>query len=204
MFDTLDRNMQMREDYTGKYLWGVVHNNVDPLGLDRIQVHVPNLYEPDQGEVPWIGPFKVSPFGIGSSWGVYGSPARGSDVLILLQDGNSHYPAYVAGIQRRANLDFNSGTSWGFVDPLGNKLHFDLESGTVTFRAHSGVSFIITPSGGVHLTTADAVVANAPSFQFNGDVDIAGALRNNGVDVGSNHAHVSVKTGSDVSGKPVQ
>jgi len=203
MFDTLDHNLELKAGYGGRYLHGTVVNNQDPLNRDRIQVRIPSLYDPDEGEIPWIGPAKVSPFGVAKDWGVYGAPAVNSDVLVLLQDGNPHYPMYVAGLQRYANSEFVSGTHWGFKDPQGNKFRVNLVTKEVIFEAAAGVNIVITPNGQLSVFAVGPATLTAPSFTMNGDVHTIGALTNNGVNVGSDHVHADVKTGSDISGVPV-
>lgn len=201
MFDTLDDNLGLREAYKGRFFLGVVTENVDPLNLDRVQVSVAGLYEPTSGSVPWCGPIKISPFGISKDWGVYGAPAIGSDVLILLQDGDAHYPMYLS-IQRGAQPGFVSGTNWGFVDPFKNKLNVDLKTGAMKFVANAGVTFDISSEGALSVKAKSTATLTAPVFEFHGDVHTHGALTNNGVNVGSSHKHTGVISGGATTGGP--
>ena len=134
-FDTLNDALSLVEGYDGKYFLGKVVENADPLNLDRIKASVTNLYDPDLGDVPWAGPIKISPFGIGASYGWYGNPSVGSDVLILLQEGDIQYPLYMS-VQLTGNENFPSGSSWGFADPAGNT--FKVEGAFITFTSASG------------------------------------------------------------------
>lgn len=211
MFDTLENNLQLREDYKGKYIWGTVVDDADPENRDRIKARVPGLYNPDEGDVPWIGPAKSSPFGISGEWGCYGAACVGSDVLILLQEGDSHYPIYIAAIQRRANPEFTSGTHWGFKDPKGNRLRVNVKTGEINFNAPAGLQITLTASGdlnvsvsgSVNMDVAGSVNLAAPEFNINGDVNTNGALTNNGIDVGSGHLHSGVVIGAANTGAPV-
>lgn len=144
--DTLDSNLELTRDYDGIKFLGKVVKNEDPLNLDRVQVRVDGLYDPDDGEVPWAGPRKLSSFGIGNGFGIYGVPAVGADVIITLQNGDPHYPMYES-VQRYAHLDYPSGHVWGFVDPDGNKLKVDLQGHTVTFTSSTNVVFHIDNQG---------------------------------------------------------
>lgn len=201
MFDTLDNNLELRDDYKGRLFLGVVTDNKDPLNMDRVQVSVLGLYDPNSGSVPWCGPLKISPFGISKDWGVYGAPAIGSDVLILLQDGDAHYPMYLS-IQRAAQAGFVSGTNWGFVDPFKNRLNFDLATGAIQFVAAAGVTINISKDGALDVTAKSTATLKAPTFEFIGDVNTHGALTNNGVNVGSTHVHVGVIPGGGSTGGP--
>lgn len=156
MFDTLNSAMNfLLPEYSGSYMLGVVIDNVDPDNLGRIKVNVPGLYDLDVGEIPWCGPDKHAQFGHGATWGTYGSPAIGSDVLILLQNGDPHYPVY-RSTQCHANSEFPSGASWGWVDPFGNVFKC-LADKTVQFRAIAGTEITVSPSGDITIHT----VANA-------------------------------------------
>lgn len=285
MFDTLNETMFLLDGAGNKWLRGKVVTNVDPLNLDRIQVSVPGLYDPDLGPVPWIGALKHSPFGIGDGYGVYGSPAVGSDVAIRLQDGDVHYPEYCS-LQAFANGEFPSGQSWGFKDPAGNKLI--VQGKDVVFQTGGGFIFHIDQSGNFTLTVPGGgsgtmnvdnltmntkkTVLNAQDFTVNasdlttingkthqnGEYDVVGptniqgttsiqgaaningstvdtsgntringglitngtstlignvgmlngmsvtgAALNNGKNIGGNHEHSNVRSGSDISGPPV-
>src|ERR1700693_5312455 len=80
------------------YLVGTVIANNDPLGLNRVQVTIPDILDSNQGPVPWIGPHAYSPFGQGSGYGVYGSPAVGSEVKVKFQEGKANYGFYEASL----------------------------------------------------------------------------------------------------------
>jgi hypothetical protein len=168
-FDTMNANMELTKSYSGRYFVGKVVNNTDPLNLDRVQATVPNLYDKDLGELPWIGPVKTSPFGIGATWGVYGSPNVGSDVLILLQDGDPHYPLYHS-IQTKKNDDFPTNQGWGFKDFYGNKFRVASDK-TVQFIAVAGATFNIAVDGSISVTT---VANQSLTVQGNSNVAVTG------------------------------
>jgi phage baseplate assembly protein gpV len=199
MFNTINDAMALREGLDGAYIIGTVTNNTDPLGLDRIQVTIPNLYAAEDDR-PWVGPFKSSPFGIGSSWGVYGSPAVGSQVVILFQSGNPNYPAYIGGIQAKADPDFPSGTSWGFKDPKGNKLKIDLAASTVAFTAASGASILLDSSGNAKVVSPTVTIQG--NLAITGNLSVDGGVTNKGVNIGSTHKHGGVAAGGSTTSTP--
>lgn len=216
--DNLEANLDLAKDYTAdQQFLGTVIANVDPLGLDRVQVSVPGLYDQDEGALVWAGPKKLSSFGIGATFGVYGSPAVGAHVIVTLQNGDPHYPQYES-ILRQSNAEYPSGTSWGFVDPVGNKFKVDLEAKTVTLTTNDGVVFstdgsgnlvvnvpgtTTVTSGGTITMTSDADInLSAVNFIVDADTAITGTLTNNGVNVGSTHTHSGVRSGGDTSGPP--
>lgn len=150
------------------YKIGTVTENVDPLGLGRIQVNIPELFDSSKGEVPWVGPHKFSPFGIGPNYGVYGSPYVGSEVRVKFQNGDPHYGLAEASEYSKANANpkFKDPQTWGFKDPSGNELFVNMESGAWEFTHSSGSSVKYDQTGDL----ATVVVANETK-QVQGNVD---------------------------------
>lgn len=149
-----DRLAEAEEDAKDSgYIIGTVVENVDPVGIGRIKVSVPNLFEPHQGDVPWVGPHKKSPFGIGSGYGVYGSPAIGSQVRIKLQDGDAHYPLFEADeySKQNANPKFKDPKTWGFKDPSGNELFVNMDTQDWQFTHSSGLTLQYDVDGNLRL-----------------------------------------------------
>ena len=139
-------------DDTGDII-AIVVDNDDPLGLGRIKVKVPNLFDPNQGKVPWIGPMKKSPFGQGSGYGVYGSPAIGSEVVIFLQNNDPAYglAKYDLYSKKNANPKFKSPKTWGFKDPSGNELFVNMETQDWQFTHSSGLTLKYDADGNMDL-----------------------------------------------------
>jgi hypothetical protein len=142
-FRPVNDTFQAHEKYEQGYYIGTVINNQDPLGFGRVQANVPNLYDSSQGEVPWIGPSKDSPFGYGTStkgpFGFFGAPAVGSTIRIELQNGDEHKPVYLTQpTAPNANPAFKDPNTWGFQDPSGNQLLINMANGTWTFTHSSG------------------------------------------------------------------
>ena len=172
------------------------------MNQDRIQVSIPQLYNPDLGELPWVGCVKGSIFGQGDTWGVHGAPAVGSKVVIELQGGDSHYPICTGSIKRKAADGFVSGTNWGFVDTKGNTLNVNLETGKIEFKAAAGVDFVIGADGSLKVTSALDATLTMPNVHLNsnlkvaGNFDCTGTMHNNGINVGSTHVHQVVSIGA--------
>lgn len=149
--DQMKHNVQ---DYRKGLLMGTVVNNSDPLGTNRFQVQIPGLYE--DGELPWLGMVKTSPFGIGPGFGVYGSPALGALAIIELQDGDAQKPI-CHGFSlhvNAANPAFASPDTWGFVDPSGSTLLVNTATNTWSFTHASGTKYVIDADGNL---TVDVV-----------------------------------------------
>jgi hypothetical protein len=140
-------NLEAAQDYEKKLFYGRVTNNVDPLGLGRFQVTVPGLY--DEGELPWVGVKRYSPFGVGPGFGVYGSPSLGSTAVLKLQEGDAHYPICLGYLLDQSNADprFASEKTWGFVDPSGNVLYVNMDTQEWTFTHSSGTTYTINEQG---------------------------------------------------------
>lgn len=171
----------IKNDLKGKFLLGEVIDNNDPLHMDRIKVKIPELYNPDLGELPWCMPAKNPVFGQGKTWGLYGVPAIGSTVIIELQDGDANFPIYrcFAQIKPNVNVEYDTPNKWGFVDPSGNKLLVDMEAQTFTFTHCTGSVLHFGPDQQVQLTcknlqanveqtaNINCTTANTQADQFN-------------------------------------
>ncbi len=211
MFDNLNEALKLREGYGMTYVMGKVTSNKDDdsaksgsgINKDRILVAAPGLYNPDEGEIPWVGSLKKSPFGQGKNWGVYGSPYPGSDVALELQDGNASYAMYHS-IQRYPSPEEFSkpGLEWGFKDPRGNILHVDLETDEVYFKTRAGVVLTISPEGKVSCVSKDDATLQAPNLKLLANVQHEGTFTSNGINIGSDHVHTGVIQGGDNTGAP--
>lgn len=206
-FDTLSENLFLIDGLGNKWLKGTVVQNVDPKNLDRIQVSIPGLYDPDLGDVPWCGPVKLSPFGFGSGYGVFGTPVIGSDVAVTLQGGDQHYPLYMH-IQCFANPDeFPSGQAWGFKDLQGNKLvvagkdiQFQSGGGFMVHIDQDGNITTTVPAGKTATFNVPHVVWNVTDYKINAthDIDfvtaetftVTGAANINGVTIAAGTGNV--------------
>jgi hypothetical protein len=153
-FNTTNDTLAHQENYGQSYYIGTVTANNDTVGIGRVQAHVEGLFDTDQGEVPYVGPMKDSPFGFGAGakgpYGVYGMPQVGSTIKIELQNGDEHQGLYSTLITAQsAHPWFNTPSRWGFVDPAGNSLQIDMSTGAWTWTHQSGDSIAYDGSGNV-------------------------------------------------------
>lgn len=208
-FDTMNEALKLRKGYDGSYIMGKVVNNKDDdsaasgagINKDRVQVSAPGLYDPAEGEVPWVGPIKFSPFGIGKDWGVYGSPYPGSDVILELQGGNANYALYHSIQRYPSPAEFSKpGKEWGFKDPRGNILHVDLETDEIYFKSKSGVEFHISGDGALRVVSKADATLEAPNLKLKANVQHEGTFTSNGVNIGSDHVHLVISEGSPTEG----
>lgn len=138
----------------------------DGRKLERIKVEIPGLYEGDNSLFPWCLPMKHSPFGQGAGYGTFGVPQIGSYVVVILQDGDPHYPYYDASILIDGNQIAEGGTNYpkryGFKDPTGNYFYVDMTSGSVQIKLFhkSGTNLVINDNGSVNVTTVSNVTVN--------------------------------------------
>lgn len=153
-FNSVNDSISHQENYGQGYYIGTVTANNDTIGIGRVQAHVDGLFDADQGEVPFVGPIKDSPFGFGKGakgpYGVYGMPQVGSTIKVELQNGDEHKGLYSTLITAQsAHPWFNSPARWGFVDPAGNSLQIDMNTGAWTWTHQSGDSIAYDGSGNV-------------------------------------------------------
>lgn len=165
-----DRLSDAEQDdkYEGLMVGTVVENN-DPLGIARIKVQIPNLYDNNQGPIPWCLPSKKSPFGQGPGYGVYGTPKVGSPVRVSLQGGDPQHPVYECDeyLASHANAKFSDPNTWGFKDPGGSELWVNSSTGAWEFTHQSGTTIKHDGEGNVTVHVAknlsEDVVGNETS-----------------------------------------
>ncbi len=135
------------QDYKGQLFWGTVVNDQDPTGAGRFQASVPGLFE--DGELPWIGRIRESLFGIGPDYGTFGTPHRGSGVIIELQNGDANYPICVGFYPKAEDIPevFKNGRVWGYRDPSGTTLVVNPDTKMYEFVHASGTKYSIDESG---------------------------------------------------------
>jgi hypothetical protein len=151
-FNTTNETLDHVEDYEGKELIGTVTANTDPLNIGRLQVSVPDLYDNEAGEVPWVGRRHDSPYGYGTNskgqYGWYGYPQIGCKVRVSLQHGDEHYPLYEPmQVAPDANSQFANPLVWGFKDPDGNIMIYDMEAHTYRMITAGGAQIEIDANG---------------------------------------------------------
>lgn len=131
------------------YIIGEVVDNVDPDGIGRVKVKIPQLFDIGQSAVPWIGAHRQSPFGFGPNFGVYGSPQVGSKIRVKFQEGSAHYGLSEADEYNKAiaNSKFKTPDTWGFKDPSGSELFVNLTTKAWEFTHASGTTIKYNAQG---------------------------------------------------------
>ena len=142
-FNSLNDQLPVMEQGNRLYKGQVVDNN-DPLHLDRIKVRIPNLFDPDLGEIPWIFPIKHSQFGQGNGYGQFGVPPIGATVIVELQGADPNFAYYSGYLLDTGNTvqDLQPG-QYRTVDPSGSVLNIDTINNIFDYNHISGVTFHI-------------------------------------------------------------
>ncbi|BAG41649.1 hypothetical protein [Ralstonia phage phiRSL1] len=164
-FQTVNDQIEGSEDYSDGYYLGTVAGQQDTTGMGRVQANVPGLFDASAGEVPWVGPLKDSPFGFGvgakGPYGVFGTPPAGSTVKVELQDGDPHQPLYTNLLTAPAvPPQFANAHVWGFQDPDGNIVIYDLAAHTYKFVTAGG-AVINIDANGKRITAVNGDVTNS-------------------------------------------
>lgn len=173
----LNDTMSATQNYEAKRFKGTVVDNVDPLNQGRVKVRIPGLYE--EGELPWVGVLKASPFGYGPGFGVYGAPTVGSVVEIQLQEGSASHPISSGGLAdltTNRDNEFNKQNVWGYKDPSGNKLVVDQDARTFSFTHSSGSRYEFDGDGNLLVEGSGTATVKFPNIILDGDVLVTGEL----------------------------
>jgi hypothetical protein len=179
-FSSVNDTLSSQENYAQGYYLATVTANNDTVGIGRVQAKIPGLFDPDQGEVPYIGPTSFSPYGFGvgdkGPYGVYGTPQVGSDIRVELQKGDENKALYISQITAKSRHPwFNTPSRWGYVDPAGNSLQVDMQSGAWTWTHQSGDTIAYDGSGNVVRVVKGSETDNVSgsiTFNVTGDANI--------------------------------
>ena len=174
--DNLNETLGESQDYKGRLFLGRVVNDQDPSGAGAFQASVPGLFE--EGELPWIGRIRESPFGIGPNFGTYGTPHVGSSVIIELQDGDANYPVCVGFYPKAAEVPdvFKNGRVWGYRDPSGTTLVVNPDEKLYHFTHASGTEYSINQDGEL---TANIVNNTTVNISGNAVANVSGSVQIN-------------------------
>ena len=192
-------NAQLPKAQTNILFLGIVVNNNDPLGLDRVQCSVPQLYDPQLGDVPWCMPIKDCYTGQGPGYGYFGVPPIGSTVVIELQNNDANFPVY-RGYWMQSGLGLQPGV---FVhrDASGSQLTIDTNSNTTTYKHVGGTTVTVNGQGvTVHVQgNASVNVTGSADVTTGGDASV----KSSNISVNANNISYSCST-FDVSAATAQ
>lgn len=221
-FDNLNKDLS--KPLGLRLFQGIVIDNNDPLGLDRVKCSVPELYNPDIGPIPWIVPVKASMFGQGGGCGSFGVPPVGSTLIIALQENDANYPVYLGYFVSMQNKNPNPPGVHALVDQSGSTLKVDTNSNELTYSHVSGVTInmkdgnlsitassnqTVKISGNVDYDVGGAFNIKASSFKVDAPATFTSGINNTSGSISSGnlvfetHRHTGVDTGHGTSGGPV-
>ena len=152
--------------YEGRMFIGTVVDNNDPKKLTRVKATVLNLYEGAKELLPWIAP---SGNGIipNDPKGSYGTqilpPPIGSEIIIVLQDGNPQYGMWPGSPLRKAVSELTSiyPFGYGFKDPKGNWFLTNTKTGEVKYIHNTGTSIVISKDGAINVRSVKDINIHA-------------------------------------------
>lgn len=179
----------------GHIFIGTVVSVDDPDQIERIKVHIPNVFDnPDPQLLPWVGRRDGGPIANkGSDYGSFGLvPGVGSKVFVEFQGGNPDFPLYWKSPKQKggspAEALVNYPNRYGWKDPAGNVIYIDTTPSQVTLKVThvSGTVVTIDNSGKMSVEGVDTLemefVGNASikaggnmNLEADGNVVIKGA-----------------------------
>lgn len=109
-------------------LQGWVTNNVDPMGLQRIQVRVHVLHDDIADEdLPWFSPNQLSAYSGSANIGDHGPiPQKGAKIWISFNDRSQYHGVYGGGVTTTSNIipEFAKSNSTPTTLPGGTQYNF--------------------------------------------------------------------------------
>ncbi len=164
---------------------GLVINNNDPLGAQRLQCRISTLHQGiADSDLPWCRPIRET----GSSSGAVsvGVPAIGSIVGIeFTEDDNTNMywkGAFILNASLPSDFQASFPDCYGMVDANGNILIVDTKNKTANFTLYSGDSIQFTGS-------AINIIANTVfNIRSQGDINLsaAGSINLKGTTINTN------------------
>jgi hypothetical protein len=163
--------------FFGKYRSTVI-NNIDPMQLARLQVHVPDVV----GIIPSSWAMPCLPIA-GHQSGICAVPAIGSNVWIEFERGDANYPIWVGGFwsaedlppeSASANPQFQKilfkttlGLTLALTDGPGDTSGIDLSVPGGAFISIRGKTITITNGDGAHITLQGSTVTMGDHVENN-------------------------------------
>ena len=156
---------------------GTVVENVDPKGLGRIRVTIPNLLESDDiSLLPFISSLQSVFHGGINSAGSFSVPEIGSKVLVRFLNGDIYFGVYVGVLTGRdtvvGDLYTQDGHRHGWVDNLGNRFVVDKVEGTYLLQHFMGYS-ILMDRNGIQFITKDKIKFTSSDGKNYQEIDLS-------------------------------
>lgn len=157
---------EQKNPYEGRMFIGKVVDNEDPERKGRVKATVKNLYEGGSATLPWIAPSGHGPIP-NSPTGKYGSqilpPPIGSEIIIVLQDGNPQYAMWPGSPVRKPVPELTSiyPFGYGYKDPKGNWFLANTRTGEIKYVHFTGTSIVITPEGTINIKSVKDINVHA-------------------------------------------
>ncbi|MEL6238906.1 MAG: phage baseplate assembly protein V [Pseudomonadota bacterium] len=160
--------------FFGKYR-GIVENTLDPNGLGRIQVSVPDVY--GDGNLSWALPCLP---GAGPNVGLFTVPPIGAKVWIDFERGDPQFPVWSGGFWDDGDCPVPAGIENATTRAwVGDNFRLELNdtpslgAGTLTVSTMSGDAVIDMQPGGLEITfggcsvklTSLGVTINGSNFE---------------------------------------
>jgi phage baseplate assembly protein gpV len=170
--------------YSGHIFKGTVVANNDPNKLELIKVEVKGLYEGNVELMPWAFSIRRMFMGSKAGQGEFGVPSLGTEVGIILQDGDPHYPMYLGSILQDGAQVSEAATNYphryGWKDGAGNVFFIDQATGQFRFQHLSGAVINIANDGTITISSPSGMALSATgniTISAGGDCDLTGSGR---------------------------
>lgn len=170
-------NLLGSSNVSGMDFVGTVVENVDPKGLGRIRVTIPNLLESDDiSLLPFISSLQSVFHGGISSAGSFSVPEIGSKVLVKFLNGDIYFGVYYGVLTGRdtivGDLYTQDGHRHGWIDNLGNRFVVDKVEGTYLLQHALGYSILMNKDG-IQFITKDKIKFTSSDGKNYQEIDLS-------------------------------
>ena len=150
-FDLIAKERDLfKQEYIGKVL-----DNEDPDKKGRIKVSIPNLFEGEAENLPWVYACNSG----GSDFISLNIPEVDSFVIVCFPHNDIYFPIYKGSVLNEIDSDLEEDypMSYGMVDSIGNKFLVNKTSGEIKIIHKEGTEITIEGNGAVSVTTSSDI-----------------------------------------------
>ena len=178
-------NQSQSFDLTGQILFGIVINNNDPKGIQRLQVRISLLHQGYvDSSIPWVLPIQTLFGGNAPGVGGFNVPVVGSKIAVYFPENDAVNTYWLGSSMDQSSklADFTAPTQYGWVDAAGNLFKVDTSAKTWTYDMVDG-SYLQFSSGVLNIVTTGNLNVNV---EGSCNINSSGTMNLNGSTINLN------------------
>ncbi len=147
---------------TGQILFGIVVNNNDSMGIQRLQIRISLLHQGyADSSLPWALPIQTLFQGSAPGIGGFNVPVTGTKVAVYFPENDTTNSYWLGSTSTTASklADFTAPTQYGWVDAAGNLFKVDTVAKTWMYNMVDG-SYLQFSNGTINIVASSELNIN--------------------------------------------